>query len=109
MAVAAGASAQLYNGRGWRALTIPGAQGANLGQVSCASVRTCTLAGTDRDRVAIWRWHDGAFRSQPAPTPRRAVFVSVNGLSCPSAGACIAVGTYARHGGARFPLVERYR
>ena len=36
------------------------------------------------------------------------VFVSVDGLSCPSAHACVAVGTYAVGGGARFPLVERY-
>jgi hypothetical protein len=36
------------------------------------------------------------------------VFVSVDGLSCPSALACVAVGTYADRGGARFPLVESY-
>ena len=107
MTVAAGDSARLYDGRGWRSLTIPGARGAHLGQVSCVSARTCTLAGTDGDRVAIWRWHDGSFTRQPAPSPRRAVFVSVDGLSCPSAHACVAVGTYAMRGGARFPLVER--
>ena len=108
MTVAAGASAKLYDGRGWRTLTIPRAHGAHLGQVSCVNARTCTLAGTDRDRVAIWRWHDGTFTRQPAPSPRRAVFVSVDGLSCPSALACVAVGTYADRGGARFPLVESY-
>ena len=109
MTVAAGASAQLYDGRRWRTLTIPGAHDAHLGQVSCVNARTCTLAGTDRNRVAIWRWHDGTFTRQPAPTPRPAAFVSVDGLSCPSAHACIAVGTYAVRGGARFPLVERHR
>jgi hypothetical protein len=108
MTVAAGASAQLYDGRSWRVLIIPGAHGASLGQVSCANAHTCTLAGTDRDRVAIWRWHDGTFTRQLAPTPRRAVFVSIDGLSCPSEHACVAVGTYAVRGGARFPLVERY-
>jgi hypothetical protein len=109
MTVAAGASAQLYDGRAWRTLTIPGAQGASLGQVSCVNARTCTLAGTDRDRVAIWRWHDGTFTRQPVPSPRRAVFVSVDGLSCPAARTCVAVGTYTVRGGGRFPLVERYR
>jgi hypothetical protein len=108
LAVNGGADAQRWNGHTWSFIQFPDARSLFLGAVSCPTTATCVLAGTEKGRVSVWRWHAGRMTSESVPNPRRAVFVSVTGISCASTNACVAVGTYAVHGGARYPLVERY-
>ena len=97
-----------WNGSRWTLLTVANSDHLYLGAVACPTAGTCFLAGTENGLVSIWRWQAGAgFSPEPTPSPRGAVFVSVNAISCPSASTCEAVGTYAIKGGARYPLVVR--
>ena len=97
-----------WNGSRWTLLTVANSGNLHLGGVACPAAGTCFLAGTENGLVSIWRWQAGTgFSHEPTPSPRGAVFVSVNAISCPSASTCEAVGTYAIKGGARYPLVIR--
>lgn len=80
-----GAGAAAWNGRSWRALTIPGSYA--LASVSCVSTRFCVavggLAETDM-------WNGRFWSSQPSV----AGFV-LNSVSCVSTRFCEAVGSEA--------------
>jgi hypothetical protein len=88
---------------------LPNPPGSELGAVACAAVQMCIAAGTSRTGgVAVDVERNGRWSVQTAPTPSHATAVTVAGISCATAGACLLVGSYANAGRQTTPLVERY-
>ena len=93
-----------WDGSGWAVQTTPqiGDPGSDLTSVSCPSQSTCTAAGysieqsdegPDTAPLAM-RWHAATWAIQPTPADAGGnVFSGLNGVSCPAATACIAVGS----------------
>jgi hypothetical protein len=85
-----------------------------LGPVSCSSVSACTAVGfydnSAGDRLTLAeRWNGTAWTVQHTPNPSGATFSDLNGVSCPSASACMAVGEYSSGSDSDFPmLAERW-
>lgn len=105
--VAVGASAaQLWNGRAWRRRRIPAAFDGHLDAVACPALDACVAAGVDReDHILVVAWNGRAWSRQPTPAPDDARSISVTGVSCRAAGACVLVGS-DRGATGRTPLLE---
>jgi hypothetical protein len=84
------AFAEMWDGTAWTSQAMPGEGGA----LSCVSATFCvSVAGTGSTAGAIW---DGSsWTAQPVPAPSGAIYASVGAVSCSSAQACEAVGTYS--------------
>ena len=92
-----------WNGTVWAVKTTPnpsGAGGGSLNGVSCTSASACVAAGYSDTSTGIRltlaeAWNGTAWAIQTTPTPSAAVDGSyLNGVSCTSASACTAAGTY---------------
>jgi hypothetical protein len=99
-ALAGGSSAAL-GGRTWTVKPTPDPVGAEisvLGSVSCSSARACTAVGSSAASLSSFtfplaeRWDGNSWRIQATPTPK-GTSDTLYGVSCPSARACIAVGS----------------
>jgi len=76
-----------------------------LDAIACTSDRTCTVAGTytddlDKQWGAILTYSGGSWTELQSPLPGDADVdvnprVTVAGISCPGAGSCVVVGSYA--------------
>jgi hypothetical protein len=109
--------AERWNGAGWRILRAPHpAQSATtaLSGVWCTSASVCTAVGrasfeNDDHLTFAQRWNGHSWAVVRTPNP---VFdtgsSTLNGVSCTSAKACIAVGSYDNTAGRRVPLAERW-
>jgi len=103
-----------WNGRAWSVTPTPdppGAAGAGLFAVSCTSATACTAAGDYNDRsgtslTLVERWNGSAWSIEPTPNPAGAVAGGLFGVSCPSASACTAVGSFVDAAGTIEPLAE---
>jgi hypothetical protein len=89
-----------WNGTAWRAQPAPNPARASanyLGGVSCPSPSDCTAAGQGNGDGTPFplgeRWRDGRWHLQAVPAPVGAAENQLNGIACPAAGRCLAVGT----------------
>jgi hypothetical protein len=107
--------AERWNGTKWSIQHPPnpaGSQGSALASVSCASASACTAVGDynngTTDVTLAERWNGTAWSIQSAPNPTGGSNVILSGVSCASAGACTAVGDYAKGATAGVTLAERW-
>jgi hypothetical protein len=96
--------AERWDGTTWAIQTTPNPTAARKGSellgVSCSSASACTAVGNYQDSIRAglafaerWNGTSWAIRTTPNPIGERSSGLS--GVSCGSASACTAVGTYA--------------
>lgn len=109
--------AQEWNGVAWRARTTPNPSGAvptSLSAVSCVSSRECTAVGFYapgfvRHVLALAeRWNGTRWSIQQTAKLPGALESEFDGVSCASARACTAVGSYLSAAGKPLALVETW-
>ena len=108
LAVPASASAP-----GWSRVPTPNPLGPD-GQpisVSCLSTTSCIAVGTYVDAsgtgvTLAQRWNGTVWTVQPTPNPTGSQLTLLNGVSCTSSSACVAVGLYLDGSGASHALAE---
>jgi hypothetical protein len=93
--------AERWNGTAWTVQATPnpsGATGSALGGVSCTSASACTAVGSyDIPGGALTLaedWNGTKWAIQATPNPSGDANLGLGGVSCISASACIAVGSY---------------
>jgi hypothetical protein len=97
-----GTVAERWNGVRWAVRVTPPA-GALYG-VSCAAATACTGVGLSQYHNGGYRvsvalgWDGTRWAAQPVPNPAHNAGTEVLGVSCPSRGACFAVGDYTPAG-----------
>jgi hypothetical protein len=103
--VAVGGAIDTGLGSQWTSATIPPPPGKaapyrELSAVGCPSVSSCTAVGyyqTSGQPGLITTWSGSSWASVTAPVPTGAAkphYIQFNGISCPRATACAAVGIY---------------
>jgi hypothetical protein len=103
------ALSEQMNGRTWTAqTTIPlpaSGKGGYLDGVSCVAANDCTAVGnygaTVGDKPMAEHWNGQAWTLEPVPDPGNSPSAGLGGISCSSAGSCVAVGSYAVHNGSK--------
>lgn len=107
--------AAFWNGEKWTLQTVPAPEAstsAELTSVSCTSASACTAAGTytpiasGKKTPFAERWNGTSWTVQTMPVPLQSEEAVLNGVSCPLATACVAVGVI-QYGLFR-PFVERW-
>ena len=104
-----------FNGQGWASVAAPLPADAaasdpdtSLEYASCPTATSCIAAGSYVDasgdtKGVFESYHNGSWASAVLPLPADAatsgLFVNVEGLACPAAGACVAAGNYATSDG----------
>lgn len=105
----AGRSSDVVAGREWKLEPTPNPATAAisvLSSVACASRRACTAVGSSAlsfsspTLTLAERWNGRRWLIQPIPTPS-GTSDSLYGVSCPSANACMAVGSAFHTAGGR--------
>jgi hypothetical protein len=103
---------QIWNGKAWS--TKLGSLPVIPGRLSCATIRSCMAVGVEvvdgSEVVAMAEHWNGAGWSQqalPSP-PAGATGSELDGVSCPAANSCIAIGSYRMKRGPRVPLAESW-
>jgi hypothetical protein len=104
------ALAELWNGHAWANVPVKlpaGSAGGDLFGVSCASSKSCVGVGSygnaDFDVVALGEsWNGKAWSASKPSAPAAASAAALQGVSCVSPTACVAVGWYDNAGG--YPL-----
>jgi hypothetical protein len=96
--------AERWNGKVWVTETTSNplrSFGDVLDGVSCTSARSCTAIGSYDDRsddgkTLAERWNGSRWTIEPTPNPASApqTILTLSGVSCASARACMAVGSY---------------
>jgi hypothetical protein len=94
--------AERWNGTAWTVQSSPspaGAVSSYLTSVSCSSATACTATGFYQDgsgsRLSLAEtWNGSSWTIQSTPNPSGSTDTEFNSVSCTSATACIAVGTY---------------
>lgn len=80
--------------------------------VSCVSSSDCTAVGgytSNAGPVTLAEHWDGtSWAVQATPNPTGASFSTLEGVSCPSASDCTAVGEYDSNHGSSLPLAEHW-
>ena len=92
-----------WNGTSWSIPSIPepsGAVDAHLTSISCPSATDCTAAGyystTGSNQLPLAElWNGSAWSIQSLPVPSGSLTAVLESVSCPSSGACVAVGYYS--------------
>jgi hypothetical protein len=108
--------AERWDGSRWSfqpTAQVAGAFEARLTSVSCTSPRACVAIGASGfdatqpvSRPLAERWDGTSWSLQAAPNAP-GLYTDLNGVSCTSSHACIAVGVTASNHGSR-PLVQRW-
>jgi hypothetical protein len=93
------AIAETWNGSSWALQTLPspkGAAGTFPQSVFCRSAADCTAVGNyynGKDNVPLAEVLTGtAWSVQAVPAPPGDFYSTLNGVSCPAAGDCVAAG-----------------
>jgi hypothetical protein len=97
-----GPLAERWDGTSWSIQPVPlpaGAARAFLNSVSCVSANACIAVGASLDSASnnsplAVRWDGTSWSIQQTPAPAGGQAVILNGVSCPSATSCTAVGSY---------------
>ena len=106
--------AEVWNGTKWAIKKTPNPSvttvGSLLTSVSCAASTDCTAVGYNflippGDLTVAEAWNGTKWKIQPTPNPVGAQQSYLNGVSCPSATGCTAVG-YANIGSTAVALAE---
>jgi hypothetical protein len=109
--------AESWTGKNWRIQATANSSGADVDSVlsaaSCASPRACTAVGdytnSAGNSVALAEaWNGTRWRIQFTPAPANSSFPDFDGVSCTSARACTAVGSYISSELTSFALAERW-
>ena len=108
--------AESWNGTGWNietTLNPAGATNTALVGVFCGSATDCTAVGRSFDAAGnqtavVEAWNGVAWTSQVAAVPAGATGVELSGVSCRSASACTAVGSYDDSSGTQLTLAESW-
>jgi len=108
-AALAGGSGAAPGGRTWTIEPTPDPVGAEisvLSSVACSSARACTAVGSSAASLSSFtlplaeRWDGNRWRIQPTPAPK-GTSDTLFGVSCPSARACVTVGSAFHSAGRR--------
>jgi hypothetical protein len=110
------AFAERWNGSKWALQSIPnpiGVTGSSLNGVVCTSGTACTAVGfTGGPFTAtsslVERWNGTKWVVQTAPNPTGSTSTKLDGVACPSATTCTAVGAYITSSHTPRTLVERW-
>jgi hypothetical protein len=110
-----GPLAERWNGTSWSIQPVPlpaGAARAFLNSVSCTSASACIAVGSSLDSASnnsplAERWDGTSWSIQQTRAPAGGQAVILNGVSCPSATSCTAVGSY-QASGVPFTLAETW-
>jgi hypothetical protein len=106
--------AQLWTGTAWQTQAAPNPAGAAASQltgISCDGPYACTASGYYINAAGVTvplaeRWNGASWRVQAVPSPATATASGFFAISCPSARACTAVGTYDNGAGQALTLAE---
>jgi hypothetical protein len=106
---------ETWNGSTWSQGTLSppaGTTASELNDVWCSSTSTCTAVGW-RDSASprtalIYRYNGSSWSSQTPAVPAGATGAELNGVACPSATSCIAVGEYVDSGGVQRALAQTW-
>lgn len=87
---------------GWSLQTVPPASVASgsLAAISCGGPRACMAVGYYIDRAGdqaplAEAWNGRIWSIAPTPNPGSSSGTSLSAVSCPSAGFCVAAGTWS--------------
>jgi hypothetical protein len=107
--------AEAWNGASWATRKTPNPTGATYNTllgVSCTSATACTAVGYydsgGAQMTLAERWDGTSWTIQPTPNPTGGTFNSLSGVSCTSATACTAAGSYLNSAESYVTLVERW-
>jgi hypothetical protein len=108
--------AERWNGASWRIQPTArpaGSAGSEFLAVSCTSATACTAGGASLDSSGTSvplaeRWTGTSWRVQVTPAPAGSIGSGFAGMSCSSATACTAAGSYGTSSGATVMLAERW-
>jgi hypothetical protein len=109
--------AEKWNGSTWSVLTVPAPSGATislLSGVSCTAATACTAVGFDNaasgfSQPLAERFNGTAWSIQTLPAPPSSEGAALQGVSCASATACTATGSYTSTSTFRSaPLAEQW-
>ncbi len=109
LAVGSGGLAERWDGSTWTLLGPPqGATTADLGGVSCVSAVDCTVAGQGPPNgdTLIEHWNGTTWTVASGYQPEPGL---LNGVSCTSPSACVAVGYQFLPSGSTIALIDRLR
>ncbi len=103
-------------GTSWAVQPTPNPAGATasvLSSVSCTAANACTAVGSTTARSGVTaalaeRFNGAGWSIQSLAQPTGAMGSQLSAVSCPSAVACTAVGSYTNSGGATVTLAERW-
>jgi len=108
-------SAAAASGSEWSVTPSPNPRAGNgaLNTVSCPTTSVCTAVGFHVTESGLGvtlaeRRSGGVWAVQSTPNPPGAAASALNGVSCPSASACTAVGEFFVNSGAQRTLAERW-
>jgi hypothetical protein len=82
--------------------------------VSCVTARNCLAVGIDYSALKGWggplaeTWNGTSWRTVGVRLPQGATAGILHGVSCVSAGRCVAVGSYDKGGGRSFALADAW-
>jgi hypothetical protein len=109
--------AEHWDGTNWTIRHMPfpaGSSNAQPGAVSCTSPASCTAVGLyymsqqDQTLPLAERWDGTNWAVQPVPLPAGAFEAILNGVSCPTATDCTAVGDYNVSTTGGVPFAEQW-
>jgi hypothetical protein len=90
----------------------PGGSSGDLNGVACTSPKACTAVGYyyngTHDLALAERWDGTAWTAQTPPNPSGATLVVLQGVACPTAKVCTAVGYWINGSGTHFTLAESW-
>src|SRR5436190_1284096 len=108
------ALAERWNGTKWSIKHTPkptGSSNSALSGVSCTSARACIAVGSYNNGTTLValaeRWNGTKWSIQHTPKPTGGSNIGLRGVSCVSARACMAVGSY-NNGTTSVALAERW-
>ncbi|HUD37619.1 MAG TPA: hypothetical protein VMR14_12010 [Streptosporangiaceae bacterium] len=104
--------AETWSGGTWSSESTPKPKVTNLAAVSCTAATSCTAVGdivTNGIPLTLAEhWNGITWARQHTPNPAKAARSFLTAVSCPSRGACTAVGFYVDHAGHQFTIAERW-
>jgi hypothetical protein len=106
---------ETYNGTSFSqvAVTPPaGTTSAQLNAIACSAVNACTAVGwadSANPRTSlIFRYNGTSWTTQAAAVPAGATYSELDGVACPAAAICHAVGTYQDSSGVYRSLAQSW-
>ena len=107
---------QAATASGWSLQNVPPptVPGGSLTAISCSGPLSCMAVGSYTDRTGAQAalaeaWNGRTWSIVPAVSPSGSAATALTAVSCPSAGFCVAVGTWSNSAGQSHPLAERWQ